>query len=130
MLQKRKSAQECSRCGIVLQNRKSAQRVPSAIGTGLITCPTLKIHGSVHGSRVNVSCFFFSSKNCLIYHSFKTNYYIIRSQVIQQALLSFLIPFPLLWIKCDQMFAVEKVCHFPVGFSPVICFSSETHQCV
>ena len=37
LLKKRKSAQECSRCGIVLQNRKIAQRVPSAIGTGQAT---------------------------------------------------------------------------------------------
>ena len=37
LLKSQVSAQECWKCKIVLQIRKSAEKVPSAIGTGLAT---------------------------------------------------------------------------------------------
>ena len=40
LLKSQLSAQECWKCKIVLQIRKSAEKVPSAIGTGLVAKAT------------------------------------------------------------------------------------------
>ena len=51
------SAQECWKCKIVLQIRKSAKKVPSAIGTGLIAKVCTALNVMAHHSVTVEPCF-------------------------------------------------------------------------